>query len=454
MPKVRTPLKKRREDREKRNQQSSRMLEKVSTEKPMTARRERERRRNSADRSSTEDEDKRIGNKEQRVVRERETSRERNTILKSKMKPDKYDDNTPLEIFLLQFDNCVEHNGWGMSERLAQLKGALRGTAAQVLMGSHGASIGYDALREELQKCFGIEGYTAQYQVMLKTRRRQAGESLRTLYQDICRLLMLAYPGPQNDLRDLLAVEAFTDSLDDVELQVSVKDKFPKNLAEAFQAALRLEANRPSARKSKDERRPGKPATETQGRNRNRDDIESRRVEWHEENAMGERLAQLELAMKDSKVEAQRNREREAELARINRMEGQIQAMELKSRLIENTMDRDRIRPEGVDGVVRAGNQSATGLMTSVESVGPNAAAAGRTDETRWRNDLQEGSQAGSGGDKRDTCSRCHAINHALASCPQAYCGNCDSMGHTRRVCKVSLPRGGNRPPPGPCPHC
>src|SRR6267154_6022186 len=119
-------------------------------------------------------------------------------------------------------------------------------------MGNEGGVMGYKALRAELQKCFGVEGHTTQFRTMLKSRRRQTGESLRTLYQDICRLVMLAYPGPQNDLRDLLAVEAFTDSLDDVELQVSVKDKFPKNLAEAFQAALRLEANRPSTRKLKD----------------------------------------------------------------------------------------------------------------------------------------------------------------------------------------------------------
>src|SRR6267154_466380 len=115
-------------------------------------------------------------------------------------------------------------------------------------MGNEGGVMGYQALRAELQKCFGVEGHTAQFRTMLKSRRRQTGESLRTLYQDICRLVMLAYPGPQNDLRDLLAVEAVVDSLDDEELEVSVKDKFSQNLAEAFQAALRLEANRPQAK--------------------------------------------------------------------------------------------------------------------------------------------------------------------------------------------------------------
>src|SRR5206468_6252311 len=109
-----------------------------------------------------------------------------------------------------------------------------------------GATLDYDGLREELQKCFGVEGHTAQYRTLLKTRRRKPGESLHTLYQDMCRLLMLAYPGPQTELRDQLAVEAFCDSLDDAELEVRVKDRFPTDLAEAFRVALRLEANKPT----------------------------------------------------------------------------------------------------------------------------------------------------------------------------------------------------------------
>ena len=66
---------------------------------------------------------------------------------------------------------------------------------------------------------------------------------LRALYQDICKLLMLAYPGPSSELKDQLAIEAFIDSLDDEDLECRVKDRFPKDLAEAFKIALSLEAN-------------------------------------------------------------------------------------------------------------------------------------------------------------------------------------------------------------------
>ncbi|MFI5223639.1 MAG: hypothetical protein ACHQX3_05230, partial [Nitrospirales bacterium] len=112
------------------------------------------------------------------------------------MKLDKYDGTTPLEVFMFQFDNCSSHNGWTEAEKLAQLKGALKGNAAQVLLGEQVATFGYHDLREELKKCFGQEGHTTHYRQLLKSRRRHTGESLRSLYQDIGKLLLLAYPGP------------------------------------------------------------------------------------------------------------------------------------------------------------------------------------------------------------------------------------------------------------------
>ena len=101
---------------------------------------------------------------------------------------------------------------------MAQLKGALQGAPAQILMGGQGSNFDYDELREQLQKCFGVDGHVNHFQNVLKTRRRRPNESLRSLYQDICHLCLQAYPGPQNELKDQLAVTAFIDSLDDPDL--------------------------------------------------------------------------------------------------------------------------------------------------------------------------------------------------------------------------------------------
>ena len=101
----------------------------------------------------------------------------------------------------------------------------------------------YQSLREELQKCFGNTGQATQYRIMLRLRRRQDNEGLQSLYQDVCRLLTLAYPGPRTKLSDDLAVDAFTDSLNDADLQQRVRDRFPSDLDEAYKIALSLEAN-------------------------------------------------------------------------------------------------------------------------------------------------------------------------------------------------------------------
>ena len=45
---------------------------------------------------------------------------------KDSIKLEKFDGRESLEVFFLQFDNCSEHNGWDESEKLAQLKGALK----------------------------------------------------------------------------------------------------------------------------------------------------------------------------------------------------------------------------------------------------------------------------------------------------------------------------------------
>ena len=156
---------------------------------------------------------------------------------------DKYDGSGSLEVFLRLFDNCSQYYRWSDREKLSQLVGALRGNAAQVLLGGKEVDYSYQSLREELQKCFGNTGQATQYRIMLRSRRRQAKESLQTLYQDVCRLLSLAYPGPRTKLSDDLAVDAFTDSLNDADLQQRVRDRFPSDLAEAYKIALSLEAN-------------------------------------------------------------------------------------------------------------------------------------------------------------------------------------------------------------------
>src|SRR3989442_9036459 len=154
-------------------------------------------------------------------------------------------------------------------------------------------------------------------------RQRNVGESLRALYQDVRHLLMLAYPGPQNDLRDQLAVEAFVDSLDDAELEVRVKDHFPATLAEAFQTALRLEANRPKLKRQEENTVERERSAEAKQKSRRRDDLETRQVNFEDESNVESRLKRMERDMRDA-------REQSADEARVNRLESKVQTLELQ----------------------------------------------------------------------------------------------------------------------------
>src|SRR2546425_890234 len=72
---------------------------------------------------------------------------------------------------------------------------------------------------------------------------RQKGESLRALYQDIHRLILLAYPDSKGRLRDKLALEAFINALNDNDLALKVRYSCPSDLQSAYRTALMLENN-------------------------------------------------------------------------------------------------------------------------------------------------------------------------------------------------------------------
>ena len=161
---------------------------------------------------------------------------------KDSIKVEHYDGSTSFEVFMVQFENCAKYNGWDTDDKLLQLKGALRGPAAQLLL-VEGDATTFQELCQVLRQCFGTEGCEYQFEFQLKMRRRYHGETLRSLYQDINRLVLQAYPGSQSKLRDRLAVEAFITSLNDKDLELRVRDRCPANLLDCFRTAMMLESN-------------------------------------------------------------------------------------------------------------------------------------------------------------------------------------------------------------------
>ena len=158
------------------------------------------------------------------------------------IKPGRFEGKTSWETFLAHFENCSDYNGWNSMDKLFQLKGALEGQAAQVLV-SIDKWATYSDICRELKLCFGIEGAETQFESQLRARKRGKNESLQCLYQDVNKLVMQAYPGTRSRLRDRLAVDAFLLSLNDPDLELRVRDKMPSDLLGCYNLAATLEAN-------------------------------------------------------------------------------------------------------------------------------------------------------------------------------------------------------------------
>ena len=76
----------------------------------------------------------------------------------------------------------------------------------------------------------------------LKSRRRRKGEQLQEVFQDIKRLMALAFPGEVGTMAEITAIDTFTDALADRELRKQVLQRSPATLAEALTWAIHIEA--------------------------------------------------------------------------------------------------------------------------------------------------------------------------------------------------------------------
>ena len=99
-----------------------------------------------------------------------------------------------------------------------------------------------DDLMVLLKNIFGSENQSERFRMELKARRRQPKESLQTLYQDVLRLLTLAYGCSSGGVMDTIGVDAFVDSLGDHELRRQVLQKDCKTLARVLITATKIEA--------------------------------------------------------------------------------------------------------------------------------------------------------------------------------------------------------------------
>ena len=161
---------------------------------------------------------------------------------RKQLKLEKYDGySVPLETFLAKYNNCAKFNRWTTEERSVFLRDSLTASASQILW-----EIKDDATDEEiiclLRNRFGNSNQMEKFRAELHSRRRQRGESLQAVYQDIRKFLALGFPGQFGEMYEILGRDAFLTALNDPNLRIRVLDQAPKTLDEALAVAVRMEA--------------------------------------------------------------------------------------------------------------------------------------------------------------------------------------------------------------------
>ena len=121
----------------------------------------------------------------------------------------------------MRFENYAEYFNLDDSNKQFQLRASLVGAAGQILWYAVKQST-VDRIVTLLKARFGSENQSERFRTEQRSRKRPKGESLQKLYQDICRLMSLAYPGQSSALLDIVGSDALLEALDDQVLRVRI----------------------------------------------------------------------------------------------------------------------------------------------------------------------------------------------------------------------------------------
>ena len=356
-----------------------------------------------------------------------------------------FDGSTNLETFLAKFDRCSAYYNWNEDDELFQLTTALQGVAGQVLW-DLGKDVTARSLRKLLRCRFGEENQAERFRAELKGRRRGPGESLQTLYTDICRLMALAYPGPTSTLSDIVGRDAFLDALNNNKLRIRILETEPATLEDALRTAMRLEAYEGGRKADYDEpswknRRAAPMSTEFDGEELEEmkvrmasleEQLRSVAVEQKEKQDSAGQVSQSSGKGKGKKARKLASDTAPASPATTPAVQWQAAAAPMPDSGAANfAMDADQLSDDCTDGVARMAvscSQSAHCLAREIVAqpgqmtAGPNQAAA----------PVPQGSNA---------CHRCGSLDHWKRDCPVAAadarnaCRKCNQPGHWARDC-------------------
>ena len=158
--------------------------------------------------------------------------------------PETFDGTSSLDTFLRKFELCAEHNEWDEKAKASMIQVNLTGAAAHIIGKTGDKRKAYKQIVKTLKQRYGTDDEVAVFRAQLKSRKRKKNESIRDFYVEIRKLVIAAYPGPWTEINESLGMDSFIDGLGDRELSISVRDRAPKTLDEAFKMAVISESYR------------------------------------------------------------------------------------------------------------------------------------------------------------------------------------------------------------------
>ena len=148
-----------------------------------------------------------------------------------------------------RFTSIAEINGWDAAAQRKWLRVSLVGRAATAYKRLSAEVRGdITASLKALKQRFEPESKQTLYMAELNSKRKRAAEDWATFGEDLLTLAEKAYPDLEAAAQERLALNQFLTRIDDPQLSFAVRQKQPKTVDAAVQAALELQSYLPPDR--------------------------------------------------------------------------------------------------------------------------------------------------------------------------------------------------------------
>lgn len=156
--------------------------------------------------------------------------------------PEAYDGSDDWLEYHQYYENCALVNGWPDAQKAQFLAVRLRGSA-QRFYGTLPAArrANWQHVCADMAQRFAPAANVRMFKTQFQTRRRQPGEDLAKVADDLRRLVVRAYPQMPDHDREELVRDQFVEALTPVLLRLRLQENPPATVQAALETALYLE---------------------------------------------------------------------------------------------------------------------------------------------------------------------------------------------------------------------